>query len=740
MSGLKTTRRDFLKITGVAGGGLMIGFNMMSCTKEEKWPDWEQEINAYILINGDGSATIMSKNPDIGQGVKTSLPMILAEELDMPWEKVTVKQAPLDERMTPQFAGGSTGVPLNYESLRKAGAAARFVLVAAAAKMWKVDAADCKTEDGYIINGDNKVHYGQVAQQAAEIELPEEVAVKDPKDFKIIGKSKRDVDLQKIVTGAPLYGLDHEIEGMVYATVAKSQTFGSTVISYDDAEARKIKGVIDVIKIDRTDNKSMLVDGVAVVAENIWAAFKAKQLLKIKWQKPDNYISSMDTFKAEFAKGIKKPGDVLREDGNTKAEFAKNANQIEAIYDVPFISHSQMEPMNFIADVKEGTTVTKEDGTTEVQGGSIRLLGPTQTPGSAQRQASQLTGIAPENITVDFTRIGGGFGRRLKNDYTCEAVYLSQKVKKPVKLVWTRENDFLGDFYRPAGCYHLKASLDGSKITAFEAKICTNSSALFGGNTDNPSRLEAFPDQEPASMVDNFKISYNPVASNVPVGALRTPGVNATTFAYQCFLDELAEKAGKDPIDFQLEMIGEEDRDIDYRDHPGPTYNTTRLRKVINLVREKSGWDNKPADGRFRGFAGQYVFGTYIGCVAEVSMQNDKLKVHKVWASADCGRVINPTGAEAQVQGGITDGLSAALYETIDFKDGNLIQQNFDKYEKLRMDSSPDVEVHFVESDATPAGLGEPSYPVIFPALCNAIYAATGKRIRQLPIKQHISV
>ncbi len=721
---MKTSRRDFLKISAFAGGGLMIGFNLVSYSKEQEWPEFEQGINAYILINGDGSATIMSKNPEVGQGAKTALPMILAEELDIAWDKVTVKQAALNDQMGPQFTGGSTGVPLNYDAMRKAGAAARFVLVAAAAKLWKVDAKDCRTEDGFIINGKNKVHYGQVALEAAKIEIPEEIELKNPKDFKIVGNSQKDVDLQSIVTGKPLFGLDQEIDGMVYATVVKPDVFGSKVISFNADKAKEVVGVIDILKIEGHTNPTILLDGVAIVAENVWAAFKAKKLVEVEWQKPVNHIVSNEDMNARFDKALAKKAKAIREDGDVVAELAKG-DVLEATYRVPFFSHAQMEPMNFIADVKED---------------SARLIGPTQTPGSGRRQASQITGIPPENISVEFSRIGGGFGRRLLNDYSNEAVYISNKLKRPIKLVWDRENDFQSDYFRPAGAYNFKARLDNNTLTAFDVKISTTSRYAFRQSNSEPHGSEAFPDQQPASMVPNYRIAYEPVATNVPVGALRTPGVNATTFAYQCFLDELAEKSGMDVIDFHLKVIGEEDREIEYRDHPGPSYNTGRLKAVINKARSMSKWDRPAANGRFRGFAGQYVFGAYVALVVEVSMPNDKLKIHNVWAAADCGRVINPICADAQVQGGITDGISAALYEGIEMENGKLVQRNFDTYRKLRMMDSPDVEVQFIKSDEIPTGLGEPSYPVIFPALCNAIFAATGTRIRELPIRNSVEV
>lgn len=718
MSQLTTNRRNFLKISGIAGGGLLVGFNLYGNTLNSSPTLNETEINAYILIHSDGSVTIKAKNPDIGQGVNTSLPMIVAEELDIPWEQVKVEQAVLDRRFGAQFTGGSTGVKTNFDNLRKAGAAVREVLVKAAAQMWSIDPSDCRTENGKVISSKGQVHYGQLAEAASQLEPSETPALKDPDTYNIIGTSRQDVDLEKMVTGQPLYGLDQEVEGMVYATVLKPEVFGSKLSGFDAAAAHELEGIIDVFKIPAMDSPVDRVDGVAIVADKLWTCFKAKKLIKADWEKPKDYINSNNKLKSDFQKGLKAPGEVLRHDGDVDSEFAKNENQIEATYDVPFVSHSQMEPMNFIADVR---------------GDKAILTGPTQTPGSAARYASGITGIPIENIEVHFTRIGGGFGRRLSNDYANEAVFISHKLKRPVKLVWDRENDFLQDYYRPSGCYHLKAAMDDKRVTAMDIKICTTSRYLYRGATPAHG-TEAFPDQQPAGMVPNFRIAYTPLLTNIPVGALRTPGVNATTFAYQCFLDELAEKAGMDPIDFQLEMIGQEEREMPYNDHGGPTYNTRRLRGVIDLVRDKSNWGRT---NTAQGFAAQMVFGTYVACIVDAVQVKGKVKIDKVNIAVDCGRVINPIGADAQVQGGVTDAISAALYESLELRNGSPVAQNFDKYEKLRMKDSPDVDVHFVKSQEAPQGLGEPSYPILFPALVNAVYKATGKRVRELPLKKH---
>lgn len=720
MESQKVSRRNFIRISSLAGGGLLAGFNLYSqVLYESSLPESGLELNAFILIKPDGTVTIRSKNPEIGQGVKTSLPMILAEELDISWEKVTVEQAELDGRMGPQYAGGSTGVKTNYDSLRKAGAAVRDVLTRAAANRWKISVNDCQTKDGHVISGNKSLHYGQLAEAASQLKVIDEPKLKEPDTFSIIGQPKSDVDLQKIITGEPLFGLDQEIEGMVYATIIKPDIFGSTLSSFEADGAKQLAGVIDVFKIPAMNNPVQRVDGVAIVAENIWTAFKAKELIRTNWTAPENHIKSNEHLRSLLAKGLEKTEAPVRQDGNVDEVFAQNANPIIALYEVPFISHSQMEPMNFIADVKENEAL---------------LIGPTQTPGSARAQASTITGIPRENIRVKFSRIGGGFGRRLVNDYANEAVFISKTIKRPVKLVWSRQNDFQCDYYRPAGCYHFKAAMDGNKVTALEIKICTTSRYLFRGGSPAHG-TEAFPDQQPAGMIPNFRISYSPLLTNIPVGALRTPGVNATTFAYQGFIDELAEHAKMDSIDFQLALIGEKDQDMPYSDHGGPTYNTGRLKAVIALVKDKSDWGN--VKGKHQGFAAQMVFGTYVAAVVDLRLVNGKIKVDKVNIAVDCGLVINPTGAEAQVQGGIVDALSAAMYEALEIKDGKPVASNFDKYQKLRMPESPEVDVHFIKSSQAPQGLGEPSYPILFPALANAVYKATGKRLRELPLKKH---
>ncbi len=710
----------------LAGGGLLVGFNLLEKQNRKIKGDSSATIlNAFILI-GANSVTLMAKNPEIGQGVKTSLPMILAEELDFPWEKIKVEFAKLDPKYGPQFAGGSMSVTTNFDQLRLAGAFARQILIQSAAKFWKVDPKECITKEGFVLHQNKKLFYCDIPVQTEGIELQKDIKLKEVSSFSIIGKPTPQLDSDKIVAGEALFGIDREFPEMVYATVIKPDIFLSKVISFEAEKAKALPGVIDVLKITGMGNPTSLLDGVAIIAKDTWTAFKAQKLVEVKWEKPANFIKDMDDLYAELRAGTQTKGTIIRNDGDVDQEFHSRKVVHEATYMVPFIAHSPLEPMNFIANVQEN---------------SIQLIGPTQTPQSARILASQITGIAERKISLEFTRIGGSFGRRLLNDYVAEAVYLSQKIKKPVKLVWSRESDFKGSYFRPAGCYQLKAALDNDQnITAFQMKACTVSRGVFKKSRQAAHFREVFADQQPAGMVPNLKIEYKPLRSNVPVGALRTPGVNATTFAYQSFLDELAHRAKMDPIDFQLQVIGSANRDIPYDHHGGPTYNTQKLRKVIQLLREKVDWDKKLSANRHMGFAAQMVFGTYVAMAVEVTLLDGKIKVERIDTTIDCGLVINPLGAEAQIQGSILDALSAALYEEITLDNGKLVEQNFHSYQKLRIRNAPEIKVHFVRSTDHPQGLGEPAYPLLFPALCNAVFQASGIRVRELPLKNKVSL
>ena len=717
-------RRDFLKLSGLAGAGLIVSIGLFDPRKANAAvANGVFEPSAYLKIGSDGKIIIMSKNPEIGQGVKTSMPQIIAEELEVDWKQIEVVQAPLDNSLGDQFAGGSTAIKENFTELRRAGAAAKEMLIEAASRKWKISLNECYASEGFVVRRktNDKLSYAELADDASKLNVRENPKLKEKKDYKIIGKAIGGVDNKKIVTGSIEFGLDARPKGMVVASVERCPVFGGKVKKIDDSEALKIPGVEKVIQLDPTQNPTRMVAGVAVIAKNTWTAMKGRKALKIEWDYLGGETESDENLKSQLEKNINTKGEVLRNDGNVEEAFAKSTKVIEAIYEAPFLAHAPMEPMNYIADVRA-------DG--------VDVWGPTQVPGSVRQLATIITGLPADKIKVKMTRVGGGFGRRLMADYAYEAIYLSKAIGKPVQVVWTREDDMQHDFYRPNGMFKMKAALDeNNKLTAWQINASTTSRYAFRGASDPAYRTEVFPDGFPAGFVPNFRMEYLPTQSKVPRGAWRAPGHNITAWLDQSFLDEMAVLAGKDPVAFRLELLGDEDKEMPYSDHGGPVYSTKRLKNVIKLASEKSNWNQPAPKGMYRGFAAHFMFGAYVAEVVTISIPSpETIKMEKALAVCDCGIVINRSGAMNQLEGGIIDGLSTALNGAIHIEGGKAKEGNFDDYKLMRMKDAPDVEVHLVDSDESPEGLGEMSLPPISAALCNAIFAATGKRIRKLPV------
>jgi isoquinoline 1-oxidoreductase subunit beta len=697
----KTSRRDFLKLTSLTGGGLLLGFSWFSADAKTAAIGKDAVVgsmgfNSYLSIATDGTITILSPNPELGQNIMTSFPMIVAEELDADWTKVKVVQASLDTKnFERQTTGGSGAVPHSWKRLRIAGATARYMLIEAAAKRWNVPADECTTNDGFVMHSKtgNKLSYGELAEEASKVPVPKDVKLKDRKDFKLIGKEVKNVANKDIVTGKGLFGLDFHREGMLYAMLQRPPAFGSKIKSADTAAAKAMPGIIDVVTFK---------NNVAVVGKSTWEVMKAKKALKIEYEKSENAESTADhdkIFKTLLDTGTP---TVRRKDGDVETAFKNAAKVVKSEYQCPFLSHSPMEPMNYFAHVRE-------DG--------VELVGPTQVPASARTAASKLLGIPEDKITVEITRLGGGFGRRLKTDYVTEAVELSSMIKAPVKVIWSREDDMTGGSYRPAVRYRFEAALDANgNMIGYKCRG-------VGINSGNPTREDNFP----SGAVDNLLIETVEYNSPITTGAWRAPITNFLAYAEQSFFDEVAHEAGKDPIQFRLDLLNKA------KTTPaGPVrYDIDRMIGVTKLAAEKAGWGTKKEV--FQGFSVYFSHRSYVAQVAEVVMKNNKPSVKKIFAACDCGQVVNLSGARQQVMGGITDGLGHAMYSKLSFKDGATEQKNFDTYRLIRMREIPEIEPYFVDNGIDPTGLGEPALPPTGGAVANAIFKATGKRLRSQP-------
>ncbi|MBI2515373.1 MAG: xanthine dehydrogenase family protein molybdopterin-binding subunit [Opitutae bacterium] len=730
MSTSSLSRREFIRVTALAGGGFALGFYLKTGPEAAAAQPLDNTAraftpNPFIRITPDGVVTIVAKNPEIGQGVKTSLPMIVAEELEVDFAQIKIEQAALDPQLGPQFAGGSLSTPLNYDTLRRAGAVARTMLVEAAAQTWGVPANECVAEAGTIIHRPTgrRLTYGEVASKAATLPVPDEntVKLKEPDEFKLLGSRVGGIDNPAIVTGLPLFGLDQRVPGMKFAVYEKCPVFGGKAVRANLDQLKALPGVRDAFILDGQGDYSSLLAGVAIVADTTWAALSAKRQLRVTWEEGPGASQSSEGYTAQSAALAAKDGKVLRNDGDAGAALAGATAKVEATYFYPYISHATLEPQNCTA------WPTKDGG--------LEILAPTQTPGSAQDLAAKITGLPKEKIKVRFTRIGGGFGRRLGNDYVAEAAAIALRVNGPIKLTWTREDDMRHDFYRPLGWHYLKGGVDPSgNLVAWHDHFVT-----VGLNSDAEpgSSARMSPEEFPSRFLPNFRLEQSIINTNIPTGPLRAPGSNALAFVFQSFIDELAHAVGKDPLEFRLALLGP-DRQVPSSGRNAPPYDTARMKGVLRLAAEKAGWGKKLPRGTGQGIAFHFSHRGYVAEVAEVSVAQDgSVKVHRVTAAADVGPIMNLSGAEHQVQGSIIDGLSAAWLQEITIDHGRVTQGNFDTYPLLRINETPQVDVHFIQSKNPPTGLGEPALPPLPPALCNAIYAATGKRIRTLPLTKN---
>ena len=732
---MKLDRRSFLKITATAGGAYVLGIygRPVAFGQSPRRSFNALESRAFVRIAPDGAVTIMAKNPEAGQGVKTHLPMLIAEELDIDWKDVRVEQADGNDKLYGfQFLGGSTATPINWDPLRRVGAAWRQILVSAAAAAWGVSESECTTKAGHVLHSASgrSAGYGELVAKAAALTLPalDAVKLKDPANYTIIGTSRSGVDSRAIVTGEPIFGIDVEIPGMLHAVLHKCPVFGGKVKTANTEEIAKLPGVRHVIVVEGTLTSDRILPlnpglepGVAILADTWWQAQRARKSLKVEWDFGPGTYQDSATFAQQAADALKQPfGQVVNGYGDVDAALKNASKVLEATYAYPFLPHNTLEP--------QGSTAS-------FQAGKLEIWSTTQDPAAVRRVTAKITDISESDVKLHMIRAGGAFGRRYVNDDDVEAAWLSKQAGQPVKITWSREDDMTHDNYRPAATIGLKASLDAKgSVVAWRQHFIT-----FGDGKRTSFDAGIDPHEFPAGYAPVYQLGMsNSIPLWIRTGPLRAPGANGRAFVLQSFLDELAFASGRDPLDLQLELLSHSPASgFEFQPNNSQTLNPERLRGVLELVAEKSNWrKRKKETGRGMGIAAFFCHQSYFAEVADLSVDSqNRITVHQIWAAGDVGsHVINPRAAENQAFGGIIEGLSH-MEQEITLAKGQVEQANFHQQPMLRMRQAPKIEVHFRKTEFAPTGLGEPMLPPVIPAVTNAVFAATGKRIRTLPLK-----
>jgi len=726
-------RREFLKTAATGGAVLLVGFHLPARATDDPAQAQEKPLvnpfNAWVKVTAENKVTLVLGKSEMGQGVMTSLPMILAEELCVDWKQVSVEQAPTNPKIYDLGTGGSGSVAGSWLPLRQAGAAAREMLIQVAANKWEVTPDTCKAKNGFVVHGhpERSLPYGELVAGAALLSVPnlKTVPLKNSSEFTLVGQSPRRIDGAEKATGKAKYGIDSRVPGMLYAVIARCPVFDGKVVSFDASKAKQVSGVREVVKIETTGRGASTTGGVAVVADNSWAAIKGREALQVEWDEGAAANESTEELRKQFLENASKPGKVVRHEGDANAALRKAAKNLSASYELPFAAHVCMEPMNC---------------TVHIQAGRAEAWVPTQGPQWAQSVIAEAAGLPPEKVEVHTTQLGGGFGRRYQADFVMEAAQVAKAIGKPVMVLWTREDDMRHDFYRPASYHTLEGALGANGELLAYRHFQTSTSIAYKWDKDGVEKPEGSEFGSGATVpyqTPNLRIEYTLAHSSAPRAWWRSVEHSSSGFVMECFVDELAHAAGQDPLEYRLKLIGDSRKIPQFGEGPNdPPLDTARLKGVLQLAAEKGNWGKPLPKGEGRGIAGFFSFDSYVAAVLELAASPREIRVKRIVCGVDCGRPVNPNGVRAQVESAAIYALTATLKDAITVERGRVVQANFNDYEMIRMQEAPPIEVHLIMSDEAPTGIGEPTVPVIAPAICNAIFAATGKRLRRLRIRR----
>lgn len=715
------SRRNFIKSIGWVSGGLILSCNFNSGSEDEKEP-FVFNPKLYVQLNPDGSLILVATRSEMGQGIRTALTSVIADEMEADWSRVTVLQATGDVKFGDQNTDGSRSIRYLYESMRKVGATFKAMLLTAAAKTWEVPESECTADNHFVVHtSGKKIGYGDLAEMAATLEVPEDVTLKSPENFRYIGKTLPSIDVENYANGSAVFGLDKRLADMKFVAIQRCPVTFGTVKSFDKSGALKVNGVLEVIEIPRMEKPFGALGGVAVIATNTWAAFKGKEALKVEWKFGENKDYDSEKYMEQIMANVHKKGTVQKSTGDVESAFEKAHTIVESNFEAPLLVHAPMEVPNAVA---------------WVQGDSCEVWAPTQDPQTARTEVADYLGIPEEKVTINITFLGGGFGRKSKPDYIVEAVAVSKAINAPVQVIWSREDDIQHSYYHTVSAQYMKASLDeNGKVTGWLHRFAFPSiESTFEPGTDEPQGWETHTASNIPYDLPNMQVETGKAPAHVRIGWLRSVINIPHGFSVNVFADELAHAAGMDPLEFRLKMIGEdrlEDTEGDYK------YDTARLKYVLKKAAENAEWGKTLPDGHAYGIAVQYSFLSYVASVVEVSVIQDKVKVHNIFTVIDCGTAVNKDTIKSQLEGSAVFGMSLTFYGKITAKDGAIEQSNFDNYQMLRMPEAPKIHVEIVESNERPTGVGEPGVPVIAPAMINAIFKATGKRYYSLPLSDH---